>query len=43
MNFFYGEHFLEKSDNNSIWSQWRVQSTLGEYGQHEICRSKYAK
>jgi hypothetical protein len=43
MSFFYGEHFLEKIDNNSIWSQWRVRSTLGEYGEHEICRNKYTK
>jgi hypothetical protein len=40
---FYGEHFLEKITNNSIWSQWRLLSTLGEYGQHEICWSKYIK
>jgi hypothetical protein len=40
---FYGEHFLEKINNNSIWSQWRLLSTVSEYGQHEICRNKYIK
>lgn len=43
MSFFKVNIFLEKINNISIWSQWRLRSTLGEYGQREICRSKYTK